>query len=149
VEFPGRSVFAQVWCAQAGLIPLYLLDANIAANQRSEDRDITDQLYGGDREMRIRQEMLLGIGGCRALEAIGLEPTVYHMNEGHSAFLALERTRRLMESRNISFAEARELASASLVFTTHTPVEAGHDYFSPEQIERHLREYARRLPISQ
>ena len=149
VEFPGRSVFAQVWCAQAGLIPLYLLDANIAANQRSEDRDITDQLYGGDREMRIRQEMLLGIGGCRALEAIGLEPTVYHMNEGHSAFLALERTRRLMESRNISFAEARELASASLVFTTHTPVEAGHDYFSPEQIERHLGEYAHRLPISQ
>ena len=149
VEFPGRSVFAQVWCAQVGRIPLYLLDTNIAANQRSEDRDITDQLYGGDREMRIRQEMLLGIGGCRALEAIGLEPTVYHMNEGHSAFLALERTRRLMESRNISFAEARELASASLVFTTHTPVEAGHDYFSPEQIERHLGQYAHRLPISQ
>ena len=89
---------AQVWRAQVGRVPLYLLDTNMHANTRAEDRDITDQLYGGDKEMRIRQEILLGIGGYRALEALGLEPTVYHMNEGHSAFLALERVRRLMET---------------------------------------------------
>ena len=121
VAFPGRQVKAQVWRAQVGRVPLYLLDTNFAGNARPEDRDITDQLYGGDREMRIRQEILLGIGGYRALEALGLEPTVYHMNEGHSAFLALERVRRLMETRRLSFAEARELASASLVFTTPHP----------------------------
>jgi starch phosphorylase len=148
VAFPGRQVRAQVWRAQVGRVPLYLLDTNFAGNPRSEDRDITDQLYGGDREMRIRQEILLGIGGYRALEAVGLEPTVYHMNEGHSAFLALERVRRLMELRRMSFAEARELASASLVFTTHTPVEAGHDYFSPEQMDRYFGDYARGLGLS-
>ncbi len=98
--------------------------------------------------MRIRQEILLGIGGYRALAALGLDPTVYHMNEGHSAFLGLERVRRLMEKQGLSFAEARELASASLVFTTHTPVEAGHDYFPPELVEHYLGEYARRLGLS-
>jgi starch phosphorylase len=148
VEYPGRSVAAQVWQVQLGRIPLYLLDTNIAANQRVEDRDITDQLYGGDREMRIRQEIMLGIGGYRALWALGIEPTIYHMNEGHSAFLALERIRYLMQARQLAFAEARELASASLVFTTHTPVEAGHDYFSPEQIDRYFANYAQQLGLS-
>ncbi len=147
VEYPGRSVQAQVWRAQVGRVPLYLLDTNIAANARAEDRNITDQLYGGDREIRIQQELMLGIGGYRALEALGLEPTVYHMNEGHSAFLALERIRRLMDTRHLSFAESRELASASLVFTTHTPVPAGHDYFSPEQMDRYFGDYARRLGV--
>ena len=104
----ARRSMAQVWRVQVGRVPLYLLDTNIPDNTRPEDRDITDQLYGGDREMRIRQEILLGIGGYRALEALGLEPTVCHMNEGHSAFLALERIRRLMEKRSLSFAEARE-----------------------------------------
>jgi starch phosphorylase len=149
VEYPGRSVFAQIWRAQVGRIALYLLDSNIAANRLAEDRDITDQLYGGDQEMRIKQEILLGIGGYRALEAMGLEPTVYHMNEGHSAFLALERIRSLMEARHLSFPEARALASAGLVFTTHTPVEAGHDYFSPEQIRRYFGAYARQLNLSE
>ncbi len=148
IEFPGRMVRVQVWRAQAGRVSLYLLDTNIAANELAEDRDITDQLYGGDREMRIRQEVVLGIGGYRALEALGLEPTVYHMNEGHSAFLALERVRRLMETRRLTFAEARQLASASLIFTTHTPVEAGHDYFQPELMDRYFGEYSRRLGIS-
>ena len=148
VAFPGRQVKAQVWRAQVGRVALYLLDTNFADNARAEDRDITDQLYGGDREMRIRQEIVLGIGGYRALEALGLEPTVYHMNEGHSAFLALERVRRLMETRRMSFAEARELASASLVFTTHTPVEAGHDYFSPDLMDRYFGDYARGLGLS-
>ena len=147
VEFPGRSVFAQVWRAQVGRVPLYLLDTNIAQNERVEDRDITDQLYGGDREMRIKQEIMLGIGGYRALESLGLEPTVYHMNEGHSAFLGLERIRCLMNTHRLTFDEGRELASASLVFTTHTPVEAGHDYFSPEQIDRYFGDYAHGLGI--
>lgn len=147
VEFPGRSVAAQVWRVQVGRNALYLLDTNIAANTRGEDRDLTDQLYGGDREMRIRQEIMLGIGGHRALEALGIVPTVYHMNEGHAAFAALEHTRRLMQTRKLSFAEARELASASLVFTTHTPVEAGHDYFSPDLMGRYFGDYIRSLGL--
>ncbi|HYI16400.1 MAG TPA: alpha-glucan family phosphorylase, partial [Thermomicrobiales bacterium] len=144
---PGRTVKAQVWKAEVGRISLYLLDTNIDAN-RPEDRDITDQLYGGDLEMRIRQEIVLGIGGCRALRALGLAPVVYHMNEGHSAFLSLERVCQLMEDRGLSFAEAREAASAGLVFTTHTPVIAGHDAFPPHLIDRYLGEYVRQLNIS-
>ncbi|MEJ2738084.1 MAG: alpha-glucan family phosphorylase, partial [Anaerolineae bacterium] len=147
IPHPGRKVIAQVWRAQVGRVPLYLLDTNIPGN-RPQDRDITDQLYGGDREMRIKQEMVLGIGGYRALEALGLEPTVYHMNEGHSAFLALERIRRLMETRGLPLADAREAASAGLVFTTHTPVKAGHDYFSPDLMNRYFADYARALGLS-
>jgi glycogen phosphorylase len=148
VEYPGRCVAAQVWRAEVGRIPLYLLDTNIATNQRREDRDITDQLYGGDREMRIKQEIMLGIGGYRALQALGLEPTVCHMNEGHSGFLGLEHIRHLMETRRLGFPEARALASASLVFTTHTPVDAGHDYFSPDQMDRYFGDYAKHLGLS-
>src|SRR5271157_2066482 len=149
VNLAGQLVHAQVWRVQVGRVSLYLLDTNIASNARSEDRDITDQLYGGDREMRIRQEILLGIGGYRALQAIGLQPTVYHMNEGHSAFLALEHILHLMTTRGLSLAEARQLASASLVFTTHTPVEAGHDYFSADLMNRYFGETARQLGLSQ
>jgi starch phosphorylase len=147
LAWPERKVRAQVWKAIVGRVSLYLLDTNIAANQ-PKDRDLTDQLYGGDHDLRIQQEMLLGIGGCRALEALGLEPTVYHMNEGHSAFLALERIRRLMESLQISFAGACELASASLLFTTHTPVLAGHDYFTATMMERYFGEYRQALGLS-
>lgn len=145
----GHPVFAQVWKVQVGRVTLYLLDTNFGQNSRTEDRDITDQLYGGDREMRIRQEIVLGIGGYRALKALGLVPTVYHMNEGHSAFLALEHVRSLMEKYAMSFAEARELAAPGLVFTTHTPVKAGHDYFSDELMNRYFSEMARKLGISQ
>jgi starch phosphorylase len=147
VQYPGRRVTAHIWKAQVGRVPLYLLDTNVPANPKAEDRDLTDQLYGGDGDMRLKQEILLGIGGYRALEVLGLEPTVYHMNEGHSAFLALERVARLMETRGLSFAEARELACSSLVFTGHTPVMAGHDYFPPEQIDHYLGDYPRRLGI--
>ena len=146
VQLPERRVAAQVWRVTVGRVSLYLLDTNIEPN-RPEDRDITDQLYGGDLDMRIRQEIVLGIGGYRALEALGLEPTVCHMNEGHSAFLALERTRRLMERHRLSFAEASGLASTSLVFTTHTPVEAGHDYFSPGLMDHYFTDYARTLGL--
>ncbi|MCL5744212.1 MAG: alpha-glucan family phosphorylase, partial [Acidobacteria bacterium] len=143
----GNRILAQVWRAEIGRIPLYLLDTNLAAN-RPEDRDITDQLYGGDLEMRIKQEILLGIGGYRALEALGLNPPVFHMNEGHSAFLGLERIRRLMETHGLSFTEARELASTGLIFTTHTPVAAGHDYFPALLMDRYFADYARGLGLS-
>jgi starch phosphorylase len=148
VNLAGHPVYAKVWKVQVGRVALYLLDTNIAENARPEDREITDQLYGGSHDTRIRQEILLGIGGYRVLQALGLQPTVYHMNEGHSAFLALEHTRQLMKSRGLSFAEARELAAASLVFTTHTPVEAGHDYFSPELMGAYFAEIARDLGLS-
>ena len=147
VEYPGRRVAAQIWRAQVGRVALYLLDTNIAQNSR-RDQDITDQLYGGDAELRLEQEMMLGIGGCRALEALGVRPSVYHLNEGHSAFLALERIRRLMETSQLSFAEAREAASAGLIFTTHTPVPAGHDYFRPDLMGRYFAEYASGLGLS-
>jgi glycogen phosphorylase len=149
VNLAGHPVYAQVWRVQVGRVSLYLLDTNFAQNSRTEDRDITDQLYGGDREMRIRQEIVLGIGGYRALKALGLTPSVYHMNEGHSAFLALEHVQNLMQKYAMSFAEARELAAASLVFTTHTPVKAGHDYFSDELMNRYFGDTARQLGLSQ
>ncbi len=147
VEYPGRAVKAQVWRAQVGRVPLYLLDTNVAGNQPA-DRDITDQLYGGDNDMRIRQEILLGIGGIRALELLGLRPTVCHMNEGHSAFLALERIRLLMQDDQLTFAEAREAAMAGHVFTTHTPVPAGIDWFHPDLIDHYFSGYYPRLGLS-
>jgi starch phosphorylase len=147
IDYPGRTVRAQVWRAQVGRVPLYLLDTNIPANS-PEDQDITDQLYGGDREMRIKQEIMLGIGGYRALHAVGLEPQVCHMNEGHSAFMALERCRRLMSEQGMSFAEAREATIAGTVFTTHTPVIAGNDYFSPDLIGKYFSGFASQLKLS-
>jgi starch phosphorylase len=148
IFYPGNKVVAQIWRVQVGRISLYLLDTNTPANARAEDRDITDQLYGGDLDMRMRQEILLGIGGYRALETLGIQPTVYHMNEGHSAFLSLELVRRLMERERLSFEEARELASAGLIFTTHTPVEAGHDYFPAHLIDKYFPEYIPKLGIT-
>jgi starch phosphorylase len=147
VEYPGRVVKAQVWRAQVGRVPLYLLDTNIEGNQ-PEDRDLTDQLYGGDDDMRIRQEIMLGIGGIQALEALDLRPTVCHMNEGHSAFLALERIRLLMEAHQLSFAEAREAAAAGHVFTTHTPVPAGIDWFHPDLVDRYFSHFYPRLGLT-
>ncbi|HNT76602.1 MAG TPA: alpha-glucan family phosphorylase [Anaerolineae bacterium] len=141
VDLPGRVLTARIWRAQVGRNALYLLDTNIPQNTPG-DRDVTDQLYGGDQDMRIRQEILLGVGGYRALEALGLTPTVFHMNEGHAAFLGLERTHRLMQTHSLSFEEAREAASAGLVFTTHTPVPAGHDRFSPAMMEHYFGEFA-------
>ncbi len=147
VAYPGRRVTAQLWRADVGRVPLYLLDTNIPVNS-IPDRDITDQLYGGDKEMRLKQEILLGIGGYRALEELGIKPSIFHMNEGHSAFLALELVRRLMETGRVSFAEAREAAAAALVFTTHTPVAAGHDYFAPDLMQLYFKDYARDLGLS-
>jgi starch phosphorylase len=147
VAFPERTVTAQVWRVEVGRVPLYLLDTNVDTNRR-EDREITDQLYGGDIEMRIKQEMILGIGGFRLISALGLRPTVCHMNEGHSAFLAIERVRCLMKDHKLSFAEARKVAAAGQVFTTHTPVPAGNDYFHPDLVEKYFGNFYRQVGLS-
>lgn len=146
VQMPGRDIVIKVWQVTVGRIPLYLLDTNLPENQPS-DREITSQLYGGDMEMRIKQEIVLGIGGVRALDAVGIRPDVCHMNEGHSAFLALERIRTIIAEHNISFDEARQAAAAGHVFTTHTPVPAGIDRFPPEMIQRYFRDFVAGLRL--
>jgi starch phosphorylase len=137
VEFPGRTVQAQVWRAQVGRVPLYLMDTDVEAN-RPEDRAVTSALYDGDKDLRIRQEIVLGVGGLRALKMLGIQPTVCHMNEGHAAFLAAERIRQVMEQFGVRFAEAKEVVAASNVFTTHTPVPAGIDVFPPDLVDRYF-----------
>jgi starch phosphorylase len=146
VPMHGKEVFARIWRLQVGRVPLYLLDTNIPRNT-PEDRSITSRLYGGDHEMRIRQEMILGIGGVRALRAVGKPPTVCHMNEGHSAFCGLERIREMIERTGCDFATAREAVSAGTVFTTHTPVPAGNDVFSPQLIDHYFSGFLPGLKI--
>ncbi|MFH1140430.1 MAG: alpha-glucan family phosphorylase, partial [Chloroflexota bacterium] len=140
VAYAGRQVCAQVWRAQVGRVPLFLLNTNIPGNSK-EAQDITKRLYPGDMDWRIRQEVMLGIGGLRALRAMGIRPTVCHLNEGHTAFAILERIRLLMQEDGLTFAEAREVAAAGTVFTTHTSVPAGIDIFSPELVEEYLSDY--------
>ncbi len=147
IPFAHGTVRARLWKAQVGRVPLYLLDANVPDNSPA-DRDITARLYGGDTSMRIRQEIFLGIGGLQALWAIGIQPSVCHMNEGHSAFLALERIRRLMHEENLSFAAAREASAVGNIFTTHTPVAAGNDWFSADLVESHLHHLRKELGLS-
>ncbi|MBW4933200.1 alpha-glucan family phosphorylase [Marinobacter sp. F4206] len=139
VPFPGRNVVAQVWKAQIGHIDLYLLDTHTPENS-PEDRELTLRLYGGDESTRISQEMLLGIGGTRVLEALGLAPTVWHINEGHAAFQILERCRQLTVN-GLDFEAALEAVAASTLFTTHTPVPAGHDIFGRDLLDHALGAY--------
>ena len=146
LQLLGRKVRAQVWRVHVGRVPLYLLDTNLPAN-RLEDQDITDELYGGDRETRIRQEIVLGIGGMKALAAMGIHPEVCHMNEGHAAFLGLERVHMLVEAHGLTCREARQASSAGNVFTTHTPVPAGFDLFEPDLVKRYFGDYAASLNI--
>jgi starch phosphorylase len=148
VPLPGRQLHAHVWKLNVGRVQLYLLDTNIEENPNKDDRDLTDRLYGGDRRTRIRQEILMGIGGVRMLDQLGLRPNVLHMNEGHSAFLALESIRRLMRDQNLSFAEAKEIAGGSMVFTTHTPVPAGLERFGFDLIDEHLTDYYQEMGLS-
>lgn len=147
IDLSDRILYAQIWRVQVGKIPLYLLDANIESNSL-EDREITAQLYGGDQENRIKQEILLGIGGMKILKALGISATVFHMNEGHSAFLAVERISDLIENHSLSFIEAKEAVSSSNVFTTHTPVPAGLDKFQPSLIDKYLLVYYDKLKMS-
>ncbi len=140
VELPGRSVYARVWRIQVGRIPLFLLDTNVELNAEA-DRELAARLYGGDHEIRIAQEVVLGIGGVRALRALDIHPSVFHMNEGHSAFLSLERVRELVQEQGLRFFEAQQVVSASSVFTTHTPVPAGNDAFSFDLVDKYFRTY--------
>jgi starch phosphorylase len=145
VRIAGRDVVARAWKAQAGRAPVYLLDTNCPENAPS-DRDITHRLYGGDDSTRVRQEMILGIGGVRVLRALGLAPAVWHLNEGHAAFLILELLREHL-SGGLPFGAALEAVAAECVFTTHTPVVAGHDAFSHELIVGHFGDFIRELGV--
>ena len=147
IAFPGRSVHAKAWRVNVGRVGLYLLDTDIEENS-PEDRGITSRLYGGDSEMRIKQEMFLGVGGIRLLEALGMKPTIYHCNEGHAAFSGLERLRVYINKHNLDFDVALELVRASTLFTTHTPVPAGHDAFEEHLIRTYMPHYANRMNIS-
>jgi glycogen phosphorylase len=147
VDYPGRKVYARVWRVQVGSVPLYMMDTNIEPNN-AYDQDITDQLYGGDTDMRIHQEIMLGIGGVRLLKALGYEVTAYHMNEGHAAFSALERTRILIQEQGLSYATAKQVVISSNIFTTHTPVPAGIDLFSSEKTLHYLGYYGEIFGLS-
>lgn len=144
VKIGADPVTARIWRAQVGRVPLFLLDTNLPENSDAAQR-ITDQLYGGDQETRIQQEVLLGVGGYRALHQLGIHPRVYHMNEGHSAFLALERIRMARERFNLGFTEAVEVTAPGNVFTTHTPVPAGNEVFSVDLMDKYFGDYYPRL----
>jgi starch phosphorylase len=146
IPFPNRKVLARIWTLRVGRVPLHLLDTNIPQNA-SEDRGITARLYGGDHDMRVRQEMVLGIGGVRALRALGKTPTVCHMNEGHSAFCGLERIRDLMATTGCDFDTAREAVNAGTVFTTHTPVPAGNDAFAAHLMDQYFHQFFPQLGL--
>ena len=148
IDIATRRVLARIWKVRVGRVPLFLLDTDINEND-PHDRRITQFLYDADADTRIRQEMVLGLGGLRALEICDVPPTVCHLNEGHSAFLTLERIASLMERQGISFAAAREVVSASNIFTTHTPVAAGNDVFPPDLAAEYLRPFARRMGLSE
>ncbi|MFW5701615.1 MAG: alpha-glucan family phosphorylase, partial [Bacteroidota bacterium] len=147
VDLPFGKAFAQIWKLNIGRIHLYYLDTNIEQNSNEEYRNITDQLYGGTRETRIQQEVLLGIGGMRALKALGIDPAVVHINEGHAAFALLERTKMFMEKFGLDFMAAKQITRASSVFTTHTPVPAGNEAFSQDRLDRYLASYSDSLGI--
>ena len=147
VKFEKRKVYLKVWQINVGRIKLYLLDSDIDENS-PEDREVTLKLYGGDQEMRIKQEIVLGMGGTNLLtRAIGLNPTVYHMNEGHSAFLILELIKNIIREKKVSFEVAKDIASSKTVFTTHTPVPAGNDIFPIELVEKYFKEFWPRLNL--
>jgi glycogen phosphorylase len=141
------KLLAKVWLMQVGRVPLYLLDCDVDGNS-PEDRELTSRLYGGDHRTRIRQELVLGVGGVRALKALGIAPGVFHLNEGHSAFASLEAIRSMMEDDGLSFDEAFRDVAQHTAFTTHTPVPAGHDRFDGGLIEEHLGPLRDRLGIS-
>lgn len=147
VKFGKRKVYLKVWQINVGRIKLYLLDSDIDENS-PEDREVTLKLYGGDQEMRIKQEIVLGMGGTNLLtRALGLNPTVYHMNEGHSAFLILELIKNIIKEKKVSFEVAKDIASSKTVFTTHTPVPAGNDIFPIGLVEKYFKEFWPRLNL--
>jgi phosphorylase/glycogen(starch) synthase len=147
IELPGRTLYASIWEVKIGRISLYLLDTDIARNT-AQDRKITDRLYTADQRTRIEQEILLGMGGVRLLEKLGIKARVWHINEGHSAFLLFERMSKLMAEDGLSFDEAEEVVRGSTVFTTHTPVEAGNERFSKDLMEYYFAGFVKRMGIT-
>ena len=147
LQMPGRRLHVQIWLVRVGRINLYLLDTNLPSNT-AEDRKITARLYEADRDIRLRQEILLGRGGVSMLRALDIRPAAYHMNEGHSAFLIFERIRLLMQENGLSFEEAGEVVRGSTLFTTHTPVDAGNEHFSLESMEAYFKPYIQTVGIS-
>ena len=146
VELPGRTIYAAVWRIQVGRVPIYLMDTDVAQNAPG-DRELSARLYGGDQQMRVSQEVILGIGGVRVLRALGLKPTVWHMNEGHAAFLQLERLREYVEEQGQPFSAALWAVRSDALFTTHTPVPAGNDSFPFELMDRFFGAYWGRLGL--
>lgn len=147
VDLSGRAVYAKIWKVQVGRIPLFLMDTDVPLND-PQDRELSARLYGGDNEIRISQEIVLGIGGVRAIRALGYDPAVWHMNEGHAAFLGLERIRELVQNQGLTFQQALEVTRASCVFTTHTPVPAGHDAFGFDMMDKYFGHYWGQLGIN-
>ncbi len=147
IQFPGRTVKARIWKVDVGRIELYLLDTDFEDNLE-QDRGITHYLYGGDEEHRLKQEILLGIGGIRALQELGINPDIYHCNEGHAAFIGLERLRLLITGDKLTFQEALEVVRSSTLYTTHTPVPAGHDTFEEGLVRMYMSHYPERIRIS-
>jgi phosphorylase/glycogen(starch) synthase len=147
IDLPGRKIFARIWKLCVGRVVLYLLDTDINENS-DEDKYITHQLYGGDKENRLKQEILLGIGGIRVLRALNVQPSMYHCNEGHAAFIGVERLKNYIADYNISFEEAIELVRSSNLFTTHTPVPAGHDKFVEDLMKPYFEPVAKDLNLS-
>lgn len=147
VYLPGRKLNIKIWQAKVGHITLYLLDTDLESNS-PHDRDITHRLYGGDKVMRIEQEIVLGIGGVGALQELGLKPTVWHINEGHAAFLVLERIRQKIANDDLGFSSALEAVAVNTIFTTHTPVPAGHDHFSESMVQDYFEHYFSGLKLT-
>lgn len=147
VEYPGRNLVARVWQVNVGAVKLYLLDADHEGNA-DQDRFVTHHLYGGDNENRLKQEILLGLGGIKALKKLGYQSDIYHCNEGHAAFIGLERIMDLINEQGLTFAEAKEVVTASTIFTTHTPVPAGHDSFHNDMFRYYMNIFPDRLGLS-
>ena len=146
VELPGRTLFARIWQVDVGSVKLFLLDADLPENQE-QDRFVTHHLYGGDNENRLKQELLLGIGGIRLLNKLGIASEIYHCNEGHAAFIGLERLSNIMEKHGLNFPEAKEVVRTSTVFTTHTPVPAGHDSFHNDLFKYYMEPFPKKLGL--
>lgn len=147
IDFPGRKLVARVWQVNVGNIKLYLLDADHPEND-DYDRTVTHHLYGGDNENRLKQEMLLGLGGIRALNKLGYKSDIYHCNEGHAAFIGIERIADIIRNYNLTYAEAKEIVRASTVFTTHTPVPAGHDSFHMDLLKHYLEKFPEKIGLN-
>lgn len=147
LELAGRMVYARIWQVKVGRVPMYLMDTDVEENSM-QDRQLTARLYGGDQETRIQQEIILGMGGVKVLDVLGINATIFHLNEGHSAFMGLELLRKLVQEKGIPFYQAKEVVASAVTFTTHTPVPAGNDVFPIQMIDKYFNNFSGALGIS-